>query len=93
MNEELKDVFIHSKLIGRDDHERFESFHDMTEDERNLQKFLKLNKHCFQGEGGDSTINMKDFTKSLSNLAGGDDSIFAIIDDRYDVWLQDIKNL
>jgi len=35
---------------------------------------------------------MKNFTKSLKNLAGGDDSIFAIIDDRFDVWLQDIKD-
>jgi hypothetical protein len=34
---------------------------------------------------------MKNFNKSLKNLTGGDDSIFAIIDDRYDVWMQDIK--
>lgn len=32
---------------------------------------------------------MKSFLKSLSNLAGDDDSIFAIIDDRSDVWLRE----
>ena len=35
---------------------------------------------------------MKNFVKSLNNLAGGDDSIFAIIDDRHDVWLIEKKN-
>ncbi len=28
----------------------------------------------------------------MKDLAGGDDSIFAIIDDRSDVWIQDVKN-
>jgi hypothetical protein len=45
------------------------------------------------GSGGDATLNMKNFSKSLKDLSGGDDSIFAIIDDRSDVWLQDVKNL
>lgn len=44
------------------------------------------------GSGGDATLNMKSFTKSLKDLSGGDDSIFAIIDDRSDVWLQDLRN-
>ena len=42
--------------------------------------------------GGDATLNIKNFSKSLKDLAGGDDSIFAIIDDRSDVWIQDVKN-
>ncbi len=90
----MKNLFIHSKLIGRDDHARFESLHDLTEDERHEMEFLKINPNYFnqEGQGGDSTLNMKNFTKSLKFLAGGDDSIFAIIDDRCDVWLQDIKN-
>jgi hypothetical protein len=37
-------------------------------------------------------LNIKNFTKSLKDLAGGDDSIFAIIDDRSDVWMQEVKN-
>jgi hypothetical protein len=35
---------------------------------------------------------MKNFAKSLNNLAGGDDTIFAIIDDRFDVWMQEVKD-
>jgi len=85
--EGLKELFSHSKLIGRDDHARFESFHEMSETERYELEYMRLNKHVFEAEGGDATLNMKNFTKSLSNLAGGDDSIFAIIDDRFDVWL------
>ena len=92
----MKDVFSHTKLIGRDDHQRFESFHGMTENERFEMEYNKLNKVALEREqiefGGDATLNLKNFTKSLSNLAGGDDSIFAIIDDRFDVWLQEIKN-
>lgn len=68
----------------------------MTENERFELEYNKLNKVALEREqielGGDATLNLKNFTKSLSNLAGGDDSIFAIIDDRFDVWLQDIKN-
>lgn len=41
--------------------------------------------------GGDSTLNLKNFLKSLGSLAGGDDSIFVIIDDRYDVWMEETK--
>ena len=85
--ENMKDLFSHSKLIGRDDHARFETFHEMSEIERFEMEYMKLNKHLFEGQGGDATLNMKNFTKSLGNLAGGDDSIFAIIDDRFDVWL------
>ena len=32
--EGMKDMFSHEKLIGRDDHKRFESTHDMTEEEK-----------------------------------------------------------
>lgn len=35
---------------------------------------------------------MKSFLKTLKSLAGGDDSIFVIIDDRYDVWMEETKN-
>ncbi len=35
---------------------------------------------------------MKNFVKSLNKLAGGDDTIFAIIDDRYDVWMTEKKD-
>lgn len=42
--------------------------------------------------GGDSTLNLKNFLKNLSSLAGGDDSIFVIIDDRFDVWSEEVKD-
>lgn len=42
--------------------------------------------------GGDSTLNLRNFLKTLKSLAGGDDSIFVIIDDRFDVWLEEIKD-
>lgn len=35
---------------------------------------------------------MKSIIKSLSSLAGGDESIFIIIDDRSDVWTEEIKD-
>ena len=35
---------------------------------------------------------MKNFIKSLSSLAGEDENIFVIIDDRYDVWMEDVKD-
>jgi hypothetical protein len=34
---------------------------------------------------------MRNFLKSLSNLAGDDDTIFAIIDDRSDVWQRESR--
>lgn len=40
--------------------------------------------------GGDSTLNMKNFLKTLKSFAGGDDSIYVIIDDRLDVWMEEI---
>jgi hypothetical protein len=30
--------------------------------------------------------------KSLNSLSGGDDTIFAIIDDRYDVWMKEVRD-
>ena len=34
---------------------------------------------------------LKNFIKNLSALAGGDDSIFIVIDDRVDVWTEETK--
>jgi hypothetical protein len=42
--------------------------------------------------GGDATLNMKNFAKTLSSLAGSDDTIFVIIDDRFDVWTEEAKD-
>lgn len=42
--------------------------------------------------GGDSTLKIKHFLKNLSALAGGDDSIFIIFDDRFDVWSEEVKD-
>ena len=41
--ESTKELFSHSKLIGRDDHARFESFQGMSESERYEMEFMKLN--------------------------------------------------
>ena len=96
-------MFNHKKLIGRDEKGRFMSNKDMSDLERikeEMMEEMKL-KQKLQDElndpkgaqsGGDSTLNIKNFTKSLKDLAGGDDSIFAIIDDRSDVWMQEVKN-
>ena len=43
------------------------------------------------GMGGDATLMLKNFIKNLSALAGGDDSIFIVIDDRVDVWTEETK--
>lgn len=42
--------------------------------------------------GGDITLKMKSILKSLNSLAGGDESIFIIIDDRSDVWTEEVKD-
>jgi hypothetical protein len=34
---------------------------------------------------------MKSFLKNLKALAGGVDNIFVIIDDRFDVWMEDYR--
>lgn len=84
----VKEMCSHSKLIGRDDARKFDS---RTAEER-LREAYKLQCSRVDGNGslgGDSTLLMKNFLKSLSNLAGDDDTIFAIIDDRSDVWLRE----
>ena len=42
------------------------------------------------GVGGDSTLNINVF-KSLKALAGENESIFVILDDREDVWFDEIS--
>jgi len=42
-----------------------------------------------QAGGGDATLKMKNVFKSLAALAGDNDKIFAILDDRDDVWRND----
>lgn len=37
-------------------------------------------------------MKIKHFLKSLSSLAGGDESIFIIFDDRFDVWTEELKD-
>ena len=64
----------------------------MSEEEKIREEYMKLRQRKEIESGGDSTLNIKNFTKSLKDLAGGDDSIFAIIDDRSDVWQQEVKN-
>ena len=81
----MKDMFSHDKLIGRDDGRKFES---KQGEERLREEYDELLRKCVTtGQGGDSTLNMKSFMKSLNSLSGGDDTIFAIIDDRFDVWI------
>ena len=41
--------------------------------------------------GGDKTLNIKNFMKNLKSLSGGDDSIFVIVDDRSDVWMEEVR--
>jgi|LauGreDrversion4_2_1035121.scaffolds.fasta_scaffold303109_2 hypothetical protein len=79
----------HNKLIGRDDAMKFDS---RTEEQRVKDEYEALLSGTASGLGGDATLNMKNFLKSLSSLAGDDDTIFAIIDDRSDVWTQEKKN-
>lgn len=74
-------------MISRDDKDRFESHEDKFEKFMNSENFLQASI----GGGGDSTLNMKNFLKNLKSLTGGDDSIFVIIDDRSDVWTQEVK--
>lgn len=80
----MRDVLSHERLIGRDDSRKFDN---LTEEETMKLKYMSMIGAGGGGIGGDSTLNIKSFMKSLNSLSGGDDSIFAIIDDRFDVWL------
>ena len=62
-------------LIARDDKGRFES--KATAADQNA------------GMGGDSTFKVKNVFKSLKTLAGDNDTIFAILDDRDDFWFDE----
>lgn len=77
----VEQTFKAERLIARDDQDRFQSaFEQNQHDRHNLQ--------TISGAGGDATLKMYNVFKSLRSLAGDNDRIFVILDDREDVWLQ-----
>lgn len=62
-------------IIARDDKDRYKSAQQRTNENAGNA-----------GAGGDSTIRLRNTFKSLKTLAGDNDSIFVILDDRIDVW-------
>ena len=84
----MKHQLDFERLITRDDGDRFKSKKKSIEE---MQELYYQELEANNSLGGDSTLNIKHFMKSLSSLAGGDDSIFLIIDDRFDVWTEEVK--
>lgn len=68
----LASTFKPQRLIARDDQDRFQG---------NSEKM----ETTIEGAGGDATLGMNIF-KSLKALAGDNDRIFVILDDRDDLW-------
>jgi hypothetical protein len=68
----LAATFKSERLIARDDQDRFLGSSEKTEG-------------SMGGAGGDATLGMNIF-KSLKALAGDNDRIFVILDDREDLW-------
>jgi hypothetical protein len=68
----LASTFKSERLIARDDQDRFQSSSEKAETN-------------MSGAGGDATLGMNIF-KSLKALAGDNDRIFVILDDREDLW-------
>ena len=66
----INQTFKKERLIARDDGERY---------------FQNDQFNSGNGLGGDSTLKLNVF-KSLKALAGDDDSLFVILDDRDDPW-------
>jgi hypothetical protein len=89
-------MFDLNKLITRDDKARFgtqgqtqKQIEEEIEMRRHLEK--KLNPHSGNmvdlGQRVEREMNNMNYTaKTLDALAGGDDKIFVILDDRDDVW-------
>ena len=71
----LASTFKSERLIARDDQDRFQSSSEKLENETSNNA----------GAGGDATLGMNIF-KSLKALAGDNDRIFVILDDRDDLW-------
>eukprot|EP00347_Sterkiella_histriomuscorum_P012433 403368592 len=91
---QISEELSHRKLISRCDKERFANKNSSNEidiDSMQQQLYQQIENQQM-GQGGDATLNMKHFIKSLSSLAGGDESIFIIIDDRSDVWTEEVKD-
>ncbi|CDW87741.1 tfiif-interacting component of the c-terminal domain phosphatase [Stylonychia lemnae] len=93
MTRKMEQLLTHKKLISRCDQSRFQNKNqgEMTVEELQQQLHEEIEQQA-QGIGGDSTLNIKHFIKSLSSLAGGDESIFIIIDDRSDVWTEVVQD-
>jgi len=79
----IEQTFRPERLIARDDNERYVSQLERVMNSNNLQNNMG---------GGDATLKLNIF-KSLKALAGDNDSIFVILDDRDDVWMNDLGQL
>tara|TARA_B110000285_G_C14919610_1_gene511950 strand:+ start:362 stop:601 length:240 start_codon:yes stop_codon:yes gene_type:complete len=71
----MRQTFKPERLIAREDQERF-----LTQDQ---EEQTSQNNN---GAGGDSTLLLKNTFKSLKALSADNDRVFAILDDRRDVW-------
>ena len=74
----VENTFSEERLIARDDNDRYLSSQDQFQ--KTSQMFAA---------GGDSTLKLKNVFKSLKALAGDNDRIFVIMDDRDDVWMNE----
>lgn len=76
MTQIIEQTFRGEKLVARDDVTRYSSV---------KQEEMAASNSA----GGDSTFKLKNTYKSLKTLAGNNDSIFAILDDRADFWFDE----
>ena len=94
----VENTFLPGRLISRDDKERFQESKTAKDAEMELEQLRQAEKNVIQNGGVNSVnpftlqrelLKMNFMRKTLDALAGGDDKIYVILDDREDVWLED----
>jgi len=94
---EIEITFSPKRLITRDDKSRFTEQNNQEAKDRELDQMREAERRVVANEV--SVLNSRmlereilklNYThKTLDALAGGDDKIFVILDDRDDVWLKE----
>jgi len=97
-------TFAKMRLITRDDKERFtDGNSSFSKSEAEIENLRKAERIVLQQTGGVVTkdtqglierelLKLNFCRKTLDALAGGDDTLFVILDDRCDVWQSERKN-
>lgn len=92
----VEQTFHPARLITRDDKHKYNQSEQKTEHELEIMRQAErniINQHGIQAVTSQmierEMWKMNYTRKTLDDLAGGDDKIFVVVDDRDDVWLKE----